>query len=457
MILILNILIGLIGLGIVVFFHELGHMIAAKRVGIDVEAFSLGWGKKLIGRKWRGTEYRISVFPIGGYVKMKGEHALLQAWENKADAIEKEPGSFFAAAWWKRIIVSLAGPLANLVLSIVILTFVYTLGYTFETFDNRVIVGSDYPELVGDTGSPAGRAGIQTGDRIVSVEGETVEHFQDLREKVAVRPDEEISISFLRDGRELTTTLRTDMDTATGAGVIGVFRYIEPVIESVEDGSPADRAGLEPGDRIVSANGQEIEVVLDLTAILADNPGRLDVEVLRDGQRRSLTMEPDIGTNGQPARIGVMFAGAQRVVERFSLPVAFARGIEETFRTFALTLRSIRLLFQGVDATTAVSGPVRITVLVGEVATQGFSLGIGAGLSALFSFLSLLSVALAFMNLLPIPVLDGGQILLFLVEGIRRRPLKPKVVYRYQVIGSIIVFALLAFAVFSDVLFFVRR
>ncbi len=452
---ILNILIGLIGLGIVVFFHEMGHMIAAKRVGIEVQAFSLGWGKKLMSKQIGSTEYRISVFPIGGYVKMKGEHALLQAWEKKTETIEKEPGSFFAASWWRRTIVSVAGPMTNLLLSILILGFVYTLGNTIETFEPRIVPAEDLSEQLNIAAAPAIEAGLQSGDRIVSIDGEEVRHYRDIQQQVAVSAGETIEVVYERDGTVRTTTMDVALDTGTGAGVVGIYPLIEPVIEHVEPNSPADRAGIMPGDRIVAIAGREVENSIQVSRAIAENPARVEVVLDRNGSRRELVLEPDL-VESQP-RIGVRFGGAIRVTERLPIPQAAGRAVSETFRNFALTIRSIQLLFRGVDATQALSGPIRITVLVGEVATQGFSLGFGAGLSAFFSFVALISVALAFMNLLPIPVLDGGQILMFLVEAVTRKPPKPRVVYYYQVIGSILVFALLAFAVFSDVLFFVRR
>ena len=452
---ILNILIGLLGLGIVVFFHEMGHMIAAKRVGIEVQAFSLGWGKKLVSKQIGSTEYRISVFPIGGYVKMKGEHALLQAWEQKTETIEKEPGSFFAASWWRRTVVSLAGPVTNLLLSIVILTFVYTLGNTIETFEPRIVPAENLSAQMNIDRAPALEAGLEAGDRIVSIDGEEVQHYRDIQQEVAVSAGETIEVVYERGGTLRTTTVDVALDTSSGAGVIGIYPLIEPVIESVEPNSPADRAGIMPGDRIVTVGGTDVETSIQVSRAINENPSRVEIVVERTGARQELVVEPDI-VESQP-RIGVRFGGAVRVTERLPVFQSAGRAVSETFRNFALTIRSIQLLFRGVDATQALSGPIRITVLVGEVATQGFTLGFGAGLSAFFSFIALISVALAFMNLLPIPVLDGGQILLFLVEAVTRKPPKPRVVYYYQVIGSILVFALLAFAVFSDVLFFVRR
>ncbi|TVQ19272.1 MAG: RIP metalloprotease RseP, partial [Spirochaetaceae bacterium] len=187
---ILNIAIGLVGLGVVVFIHELGHLLSAKAVGIEVEAFSLGWGRKLAGVSWRGTEYRISVFPLGGYCKMKGEQSYTKAIEQDAKVIDGEPGSFFAARPWRRIVTLFAGPLANLLFAIAILTVVWWIGFTVETFPNRIVLASEFaPDSTATAQTPAAaaadRAGLRTGDTVESINGRVVQTYADLQQIVA--------------------------------------------------------------------------------------------------------------------------------------------------------------------------------------------------------------------------------------------------------------------------------
>ncbi len=443
----LNIVIGLIGLGLVVFVHEAGHLVVAKLVGIDVEAFSLGWGRKLVGRTYKGTEYRISVFPIGGYCKMRGDEALQQAYQDGEKTIAKDTGSFFAATPLHRIFVALAGPAANLLFSVLVLAAVWWIGFSMQTFDNRIVLAGEYNS--GQGPEVAAEAGLETGDTIRSIDGTEVNTFRDIRQKVSRSANQDLRVVVERDSQTREIVLRPKLDTSTGAGQIGVYPWIEPLVESVQPDTPAAEAGLREGDRIVEANGQEVPHSIALGAALSGNEGEEELVVRREGTRRTVRMPEVSGLDG----LGITFS--PRTVDTPDMGVfqALGKGAAETWSTLTLTVRGLGTLFQGVDVTEAVAGPVRITYFVGEVATEGLTSGLGSGLRAFFSFLSLLSVALFFMNLLPIPVLDGGQIVLFSIEGLSRRELHPKLVYGYQMVGMIMVFMLLFFALFNDIIF----
>lgn len=448
----LNIAIGLLGLGIVVFVHEAGHLVVAKLVGIDVEAFSLGWGRKLTGFVYRGTEYRVSVFPIGGYCKMRGDEALQRAYQNGDRTIPKEKGSFFGAPPFHRILVAFAGPAVNLLFSIVVLATMWWIGFTIQTFDNRVVLAADF-ETAEETPMTAAEAGIETGDVIRGINDTEVTSFRDISREVSTAAERELRFEVERNGRILEIPVVPELDSDTGAGQIGVYPWIDPVVDSVRPESPAAQAGLRNEDRIIEADGQEIPHSIALAQAVAQGEGEIELLVERDGTRRTLT----VPTANNLSELGITFR--PETVETPDLGVfgAVARGTSETWETLSMTVRGIGMLFRGVDMTQAVAGPIRITYFVGEVATEGLSSGIGGGLRAFFSFLSLLSVALFFMNLLPIPVLDGGQIVLYTVEGLSGRDLHPRFVYGYQVVGMIMVFMLLFFALFNDILFFSGR
>ncbi len=451
----MNIVIGLIGLGIVVFFHELGHLAAAKAVGIRVEAFSIGWGRKLIGRKWGETEYRLSVFPFGGYCKMRGEEMLTTALEQDSPTIPKERGSFYAAQPWKRIFVAAAGPFMNVVFSVLVLSIVWFVGFTVQSFENRVVLVSEYDSQVSKM--PADSAGLQSGDRIVAINDRAVESYRDIQQSIVTRPNTELSLHVERNGQQLRVSVTPRLDPASGAGQIGIFPWIEPVVGSIRDGSGAHLAGIRPGDRIIAANGQEVAHSIALSSVL--NQGRGPAELLierQDGSREELRVTPTEREDGT-REIGVAFQPLSLPSPNLGPIAAIGRGFEETLRTTQLYFRSLGLLFSGVDLQQAIAGPVRITYLVGEVASEGFAVGLSAGMVALFNFLSLLSIALFIMNLLPIPALDGGQILLFLFEMIVRRELSPKLVYRYQMVGTVLILSLIGFALFSDILFLSGR
>ncbi|WP_455382649.1 RIP metalloprotease RseP [Salinispira pacifica] len=459
---IIQILIGLVGLGLVVFVHEAGHLIVAKLVGIEVEAFSIGWGKKLVGYTFRGTEYRISLIPLGGYCRMKGEHALQKAFETNADEIPKEPGDFYAARPWQRILVLLAGPAMNLLFAVVVLSIVWYAGFTIQTFGNRVVLESDYPTASSSGPFPATKAGLQTGDRILEIDGQKINDFRDIEQAVSPNPDTTLQFTVeTPQGDRQRLSVTPALNKSTGAGRIGVYPWVDPVVGSVR--GPAQQAGLKPGDKVVSLDGKPVNQSVQFQSIVDGLAGKtVPITYLRDGQKKSSSITIPLSAQDSKNRsvasdAGVRFRGLTVHTPRYTPLEAVGKGAQETVRTLTLTISGIGLLFRGVDLSQAVAGPIRITYLVGEVATQGFATSARAGLISFFNFLSLLSVVLFFMNLLPIPVLDGGQILLSAIEGVSRRPLRPRYVHRYQMVGVVIVFLLIFFAFFNDIMYFVRQ
>lgn len=447
---ILTIVLGLLGLGIVVFVHELGHFLAAKAGGITVEAFSVGWGKPIYARSWKGTEYRIGMLPIGGYCKMKGEELFKKALEDQQDTIYHEEGSLFSSPVWKRLITYAAGPLFNFLFAILVLSLIWFIGFSTETFDNKIVLISDYPSLFEERQYPADEAGLQSGDRIVSLDGQEVDTYSDIRQIVAKAPQETLTMRIIRGGNELSLQISPELDKSSGAGKIGVSAWIEPRIASVSEGSSAEIAGLEPGDRIVAVDEKEVAHYLDLYSTLQDKPEECTIHYIRDDIRRTTSLVPTYGENGRP-QLGIQFMRKKVSSPDMGPFAALAQGTKKSVETFALTIKGLVLLFSGVDVQKAVSGPVRITYLVGEVATSSFSEGIGSGFITLFRFLSLLSVALAFGNLLPIPALDGGFIVLSLVELIKGSSVSPKTFYRFQTIGFIIILLILFMTTFGDI------
>jgi len=454
---ILKIVFGLLGLGGVVFIHEAGHFIAAKLAGIEVEVFSIGWGLRLFSFTWRGTEYRISLFPVGGYCKLKGEDAVRKAWETASGIVENDKGSFFGASPWRRILVAVSGPAANFCFAIVAFSLVWIIGFTYSTFGNRIVLESDYPSRPDGVVYPATDAGLLTGDYVTEIDGRPVATYRDLQETVAKNPEKTLSLTYKRDGAVRTATIRPTLNKETGAGRIGVYAWIEPRVESVRKDSAAYIAGVKPGDLIVSVNGIGVSHTLEILKAVRDAKSTpLALVMDRGGKSVSTSVIPHIDETGKPD-LGISFKPVQFSSRPVSLPEAFGLGLDETLDTLIMTVKGLGLLFRGVDLSQAVSGPVRITYFVGEVAAQGFSRNLSSGITSILNFLSLLSVALFFMNLLPIPALDGGLILVFLAEVILRRPLRQRFLFRYQYIGLIIIFALIFLSTMSDVFYFFRR
>jgi len=453
MMLILKILLGLLGLGIVVFVHELGHFLAARLMGIGVEAFSIGWGKPILKKKIGTVEYRLGLFPLGGYCKMKGENDYTEVFEKSRQGIPAEEGSYFAAHPFRRIVSCLAGPLFNLIFAVLVLSVIWGLGFEVNTLGNRIVLVS---EIIPGMLSPADEAGLKTGDRIIKIMGKNTETFLDIQEIIATHPDVELPIQVERNGDILNLTVKPAMEKSTGAGKIGIYFWTDPVIEGVIEGSPAEISGLKGGDRILKVNGKDLPHTMALSKILEERPQVLDLECLRNGGTVSASLIPVYGEEGT-RELGIAWKAIRYRNPRLSLPLALVKGAAETWKTFTISVKSLSLLFKGVDLTQAVSGPVRITYMVGDIAAEGFNQSFGTGVSSMANFLSLISIALCIMNLLPLPILDGGMILLFLIEGLYRRPLHPRFVSVFQTVGIILIAGLMIFAVFGDILYLAKR
>ena len=449
--LVYRILLGLFGLGIVVFVHELGHFLAARLMGIDVEAFSVGWGKPFLKKKIGAVEYRLGVFPIGGYCKMKGADDFQNAYGD--ESMRNEKGSYLAASPFRRIVTCIGGPMFNLIFAILVLSVIWGIGFEVNTLGNRIILAS---EIVGGSLNPADEAGLKTGDRIISIRGRKTETFNDIQQIIAVNPNEELPIQVERNGEILNFIVTPALDRSTGAGRIGVYFWTDPIIDRIADESPAEMAGLKSGDRIISVNGVELPHTMALLGILEERPPVLNIEYMREGSVRNTALIPIHHEEGT-RDLGIIWTGIRYQNPRLSPPRALARGTVETWRTFTVSVRSLSLLFSGIDLTQAVSGPVRITYMVGDVAAEGFSQSFGAGISSMASFLALISIALCIMNMLPLPILDGGMIILFIVEGIRRKPLHPKFISVFQTVGIVLIFGLMFFAIFGDIMYLARR
>jgi len=454
--LILSILFGLIGLGVIVFIHELGHFSAAKLFGIEVEAFALGWGKKLRGFTRKGTEYRINVLPIGGYCRMKGEDDFRQALAEKQDSFPKTPGSLFSVKAYKRLLTYAAGPVFNFIFAVLLFSAIWLIGFSQVTYENRILLTSHYPEIFGaaDSPSPAEAAGLQDGDRIVSINGSEVKTFADMQEIIAVSPQEEISLTVERDGRTFSAAAVPELNTESGSGYLGITPYIEPEISAVqEDGSVS---GLQPGDVLRRVNGVPVRNTLDFYRILQKQPGRLEIEAERSGRTITAVITPMYDENGN-FRQPFSFKTVTLRKQEKNIASALGKGVSETVSTLFLTLKSIGLLFRGVDVQSAVAGPVRITYLVGDTASRGFQAGLSQGIITLLNLMAFISIALGFTNLLPIPALDGGQIMVSAYELFKGDMLSPKYYYVLQIIGFSIIAAIFVFALFNDISYLMVR
>lgn len=445
-----TIIAGLVSLGIVVLVHELGHFFAARAFGVEVETFSIGWGPVLFRKKIGATEWRLSALPVGGYCGLKGEHAFSEALEKNMTAIPRESGAFFTAHPLKRILIAFAGPFANLAFAALALTVVSATGYTYQTYENRIVPASRYDSS--STANPVDKAGLAEGDRIVALDGESVSNYSDIQQYVSVRPEEPIAVEYERvtDGgmaERRTATIVPTLDKKSGAGRIGIYAYIPLVVGSVAKGSAAESARIEPGDEIVAVNGTPVAHYMQFAALVEGKPEQITVTARRGGETLERTLVLVYNKDGV-AESGIGWKTVTVKVAGNPFPKCVAGGVAETGKTLALTVKSLGLLFRGVDASEAVSGPVRITLMLGEVAKTG--------MTSVAELLSIICVSLFLMNLLPVPILDGGTILFAAFELVTGKPARPKTLYYVQFIGIAFIMFVFIFALFGDIRYLTR-
>lgn len=449
----LQFLIGLPVLGIVVCIHEFGHFVAAKLCSVSVETFSIGWGPVLFRKKIGATEYRLSAIPLGGYCGMKGEHAFREAYEKKLQSVPYEAGSIFSAHPFKRILIAFAGPFANLLLAALALAAIHAVGRTYYTSDNRII-----PVYCLDNSdeSPARSAGLQAGDRIVEINGKKTPTFTDIQQAIALHPEEKLLLLIERGTERLTKTVSPALNKKTGAGQIGIYRYIPLDIDFVRKDSAADLAGMRSGDRIVGVDGTSLDNQMALIYFFQNYVQKTALFALMRGEERIELPVNLIRTENGSIDLGINWKYIQITEKGTNFFKSVREGILKTAELITVTYKSFALLFKGLSMTEAVAGPVRISSIIGSFATDGFKENLRAGFVNIADIIAVICVSLFLMNLLPIPVLDGGLIFTAFIEWVTRRHIPPRILYYTQFIGFAFIAALFFFALWADMIYIIK-
>jgi len=415
-------------LGVLVFVHELGHFLAAKRIGIKVLKFQLGFNPTILSVKRGDTEYSIGALPLGGYVKMAGENP---------DEAHAAPDEFLSRSKWERFQVLFMGPAMNLALAFILMTVVLYQGAQVPVFlDQPVVVGAIAP------GSPAAGADIRPGDRIVSAADKTIDTWEQFDIAIATRPNRPVPLGIVRDGATLTVTVTPvpAKDSRFEVGEVGILPDVHPIVPAVNPGEPGDRGGIKGGDVIVAVDGQRIAFRTQLREAIASHPGQeLTLSILRDGQPMELTVTPE--RRGETGWLGIQLADASKSVKP-GLVEAMRMSAERNVQYAGLIFETVWGLITRETSPKQLMGPVAIAQLSGESAQIGWI--------ALFSLMASISLNLGLLNLLPIPVLDGGHILIMALEGVARRDFSMKVKEKMLLAGFVVLMMLMATVIYND-------
>ena len=414
-------------LGVLVFVHELGHFLAARRLGVRVLTFSLGFGPKLVKVQRGDTEYCVSAIPLGGYVKMAGE--------NPDDPRTGRPDEFLSRTKWERFQILIMGPAMNIILAVVVMAVVLAQGA-------EVPIYQDQPPIVGAVapGSPAERSGIVRGDRILSVAGDQVDTWDDLFLAVGTRPDRDVSLTLMRAGQTRTVTVRTVSEGRFEIGNIGVLPDINPIVSSVIPGEPAEHAGIKAGDIVLAVNGERMVTRAQFIEAISRNGGKeIDLTLERNKQQLHIAATPE--QRGDRGMLGLFVSEPTRSFTPGPFE-AVQLSVQRNLEFGALIFKTLGGLFVGETSPRQLMGPVAIAQLSGESAQAGWI--------ALFTLMASISLNLGLLNLLPIPVLDGGHILIMALEGVARRDFSMAVKEKMLLAGFVLLMMLMVTVIYND-------
>ncbi len=428
-----------ITIGILVLVHEFGHFIAAKLSGMKVEIFSIGFGTRLIGKKIGETDYRISAFPLGGYVKIAG--MVDENLDTDFIASKPEPYEFRSKPFYQKFFVITAGVIMNMLLAVFLFWMVFMI--EGKTFRNVNEVGYVIPN------SPAFESGFKEGDKILTLNGRKIDYWDDII-RIAFVDDlaKDLLFEVQRGGEKVLISIpRSRISEFSSEDALGILpAHIEVMVMAVEPGRPAERSKIQPKDVIISVDDEKIYSASQLTSIIKSNAGKeITLKIKRGNEIFDQKITPDAD-----GRIGIQitsFYNGPIKRESYNPLEALWVGFRETYRVSALTVNGIKQLITGkIPVQKGIAGPIRIAKFATRSADVGFT--------AFLGFMAILSISLAFLNIFPFPGLDGGHLAILMVEAVIRRELSYRVKIAIQQAGIIILIILMIFVLYNDIVHF---
>ena len=423
-------------LGFMILIHEFGHYAVAKWLGVRVEQFAIGFGKRLVGFRKGETDYRINAIPLGGYVKMSGE--------NPMDQRTDDPGEFMNHSRWHRFLIAIAGPTMNILLAVVLLTVVYMVHYEYPIYLDKAAVVQGVRK-----DSPAQQAGIQAGDRIIKIDGIENPTWEQVQPKVWLSPNQPLEITIQRGTQVLQKSVVPKAVTSSEVGSAGWFPEEPVVVGRLDPSLPAAKAGMKEDDRIVSLNGKPVPSIESMIETLQQTKNQpVDLQVERSGQTLDFHLTPVLSQTEDPKeqryRLGFVNKGVTKV-SQLPFAQALSLSLEQNKKYSFMILELAKKMVQRKISMRAISGPIGIAQDAGYAAQQ-------KGWTPLMELTAGISLNLGIFNLLPIPILDGGVILFLLIEGLMRRDISMTIKERVYQAAFVFLVLFAVMVIYNDLM-----